>query len=573
MSFCNQILAGLVFILLIFGCGGGKSTTSTKSDQEKDFDKTISVPALKSSVLTIPQNVQLTSVASSGKKSKDPVSDDLGGNVYGTIGSTIKFSEEIKNNILEFLEFILEDKDLANAELGTLIETEQGTITAYKIEDISNVSGEVYKWKLSLHFFFSSTPNIICRFTFVNGKMKGQMLQQYSSYTAYKIGAFTHNIYKYFNFDIRFDGTTSPQTLDVDYTIDLSHVFRFAEQYWPQLTKEQFDSLDIGQTGKSSIRINFDGKEYGISGTNYSPGANLEATLKRQYRLFSEDRSTYSFRAKSITGAIDGAKMEVAIPIDTLEDISAIWENDSFSVLFQAEILGFLDEYIQQLIDENDDTFINNSDYLGTALLNSVNLNGDTLAEQGLGFKMIYKYRKTNLGIQSFAEHGAVMTTEEFDAATTFWGTNSFTDFSISSLTDLNNFLSSSNVSNSDEEKQIVYYTVMAPAVIAFYQTNPTGISISDVISVLTADNSISSNNFKKLIETNILIVNPAFFEKDNGFLGTFDGTNFNAYDFQKDILAVGSKPTNFETFNALDLTTLTAIKPNDVYNLTIEVK
>ncbi|NUM48281.1 MAG: hypothetical protein HUU38_26540, partial [Anaerolineales bacterium] len=166
---------------------------------------------------------------------------------------------------------------------------------------------------------------------------------------------------------------------------------------------------------------------------NYSPGANLEATLKRQYRLFSEDRSTYSFRAKSITGAIDGAKMEVAIPIDTLEDISTIWESDSFSVLFQAEILGFLDEYIQQLLDENDDTFINNSDYLGTALLNSVNLSGDTLAEQRLGFEMLYLYRKNNLAIQNLAEHGVVMTTEEFDAATTFWGTNSFTDFSISS--------------------------------------------------------------------------------------------------------------------------------------------
>lgn len=573
----KNFLALNLILILIVGCGG--SSGGSQSSQAKDFNKSTLLPALKNSVLTIPENIQLVAESSSGKKlknskqNKDLANNGLGENIYGSITSTIKHSETIKNNILAFLEFIFEEKGLDTVEIGTLIETEQGTITAYKLEDLTGVEGETYRWKLSLYFFFRSEAEIICRFTFINGKMKGQMLQSFDENFKMTVGSFSHTIYKYFYYDIKFDGTSSPQKLDVDYVVDLSQVIRFAEQYWFQLTDEEFDSLELSQTGKSSIRVQFDGIEYGISGTNYAPGANTESLLRRQVKIFGDDRSTYSFRAKSITGAVDGAKMEVALPLDELEDVSTIWETDSFAQLFEEEVLGFLREYINQLIDDTDDEFINNSDYLGTAILNSVNFDGTPLEEQRIGFNVLYYYLKNEIAIPSLATHGNVISETEFDAAVAFWGSSTFTDFSITSLTELNAFLESTDITITSSNKEEVYYQVMAPVIIDYYQTNPIGITISQVETVLEEINDINSLAFKSLIETNKLIVNPAFFEKETGFLGTYDGTNFNVYDWFKDSLSVGEKPTNFDTLNALDLTDLDALIPKTIKDLEIEVK
>lgn len=564
-------------IFFLIGCGG--SSGSTQSDQIKDFNKTTLIPALQNSILTIPANIQLVAESSSGKKSKTSIknktltSNGLGDNIYGSITSTIKYSDEIKNNIVDFLQFIFEEKDLDKVEVGKLIETESGVITGYKLEDISNVEGEVYKWKLSLYFRFFPDPEIVCRFSFQDGKMKGQMLQSFSDSFSMTVAGFPHVVYKYYYYDIRFDGISLPQKLDIDYVVDLSEVINFAEQYWPQLTEEQFDSLELSQTGKASIRVQFDGSEYGISGANYAPGANTETLLRRWVPLFGDDRSTYSFRAKSITGTVDGAKMEVALPLDELEDVSTLWETDSFAKLFEAEVLGFINEYITQLIDDTDDEFIINSDYLGTAILNSVDFDGTTLAEQQIGFNVLYTYLGNQLGISNLATHGSVITAAEFDAASAFWGSSTFTNFNLTSVDEVNAFLASNDITITAAKKEEVYYQVMAPVVIAFYQDNPTGITISQVESVLESINDIDSLAFKALIETNKLIVNPAFFEKDKGFLGTYDGTNFNSYDWFEDSLSLGEKPTNFDTLNALDLTDLEAIIPKEVKDLEIEVK
>ena len=75
------------------------------------------------------------------------------------------------------------------------------------------------------------------------------------------------------------------------------------------------------------------------------------------------------------------------------------------------------------------------------------------------------------------------------------------------------------------------------------------------------------------MIETIKHLINPAFFEKEIGLLGTFDGTNFYAYNNTTNSLSLGDRPINFDVYNALDLTTLEAIIPNDVYTMVIEVK
>lgn len=562
----------------MISCGGGGSSNS-KSDQTKDFEKTKSLEALRGSILTIPGNIQLIGESSSGKKlkrqhlNKTLAYEGLWANNYEAITETINYSDLVKKNVISFLDYIFETKDLANAELNTFIETGEGEIWAYLLEDISQVDGEEFKWKLSIFFRFSHTADVICRFSFVNGKMKGQILE--NGYVTLDVtrNDETVTLTTYLTYDIRFDGTSFPQTLNIDYVKDLSEIFHFAELYWDELNEDQFETINLSQIGKSSVKIVFDGLEYGITGASYSPYANFEANINLELPLYGENRSTYSFRAKSITGQVDGAKMEVALPEDTLEDITNIWEENSVSNLFQKNILEFMDSYLNQLIDDADDSEISNSTYLGSALVESADFSGSISIEQQQGVIELYSILGNKINIPTLADHGIIISTLEFDAAVTFWGTSSFSEFNLSSVDELNDFLTSNDSSITNENKEEVYYLVMAPLIITTYQTSPVNISMVDIESFLESKNDYFSNGFLTLIESKKYIYNPAFFEKENGFLGTYDGTNFYHYDLLSDTLDINSIPANFETLNALDLSTLTAITPKDVFELSIKVK
>lgn len=561
----------IVCLFLNLSCGGGGK--SSGSEQQKDFNKEKLTTALRESILTIPQNIQLMGEASSGKKNKSLAYDGLWANNYAAITDSINYSELVKSNVISFLDFVFETKDLANAELNTFIETGEGEVWAYKLEDISGVEGEKFKWKISLYFRFSYTADVICRFTLVNGKMKGQILENGYVTLPITIDDETTTLTTYLTYDIRFDGTSLPQTLDINYTKDLSEILNFVELYWPDLTTEQFDEINLGQIGKSSVKIIYDGLEYGISGANYSPGANFESILNLEIKLYGEDHSTYAFRAKSIKGTVDGAKMEVALPKDTLEDVSNIWEDDSISNLFQKNILNFMNSYLNQMIDENDDTRLLDSIYLGSVLLESADFSISVQEEQRLGFETLYLFLGDKIGIPSLIDHGFVVTAEEFAVAESFWGSNSFTSYNTNSVAEINDILSSTDVLVTDEIKNEVYYRVMAASIIEYYQTNPVELTITDIENFLIKKNDFFSLGLKNLINAKKYIFNPAFFEKKIGFLGTYDGSNFYSYQLSSDSLAIGVKPENFDVLNNLDLSTLSVVKPLDVYHLSIDVK
>lgn len=563
----------VLFAIIITSCGGSESFSSK---QQNDFNKSKSIEALKQSFLTIPGNIQLVGEASSGKINalhKSLAYKGLWANHYSPITEAIDYSDLVKKNVVSLLNFVFESYDVANAPLNTLNETGQGEIWAFKIEDISQVTGEEFKWKFSLYFRFSQTPDVICRFTFENGKMKGQILE--NGYTTTTI---THNeeeesFTTYFTYDIRFDGTTIPQKLEINYVKDLSEIFSFVELYWDDLSEEQYDILKLGQIGKSSVKIEYDGKEYGITGTAYSPGADFESVIHSELKLFGEDHSTYSFRAKSIIGAVDGAKMEVALPKDTSEDTSDIWTNSSISRLFETNILNFMNGYLNQLLDINDDTALANKTYLDSALLGSIDLSGSVAEENRIGVKALISVLGENILIPTLAEHGASITLDEYNSAITFWGTSSFTSFNLLSLGDINSFLVSLDPNITDTQKQEVYYLALGPTIVSQYQTTPANLTITDINSYLTQKGDFFSIGFKNLITANQNLFNPAFFEASKGFLGTFDGTDFYGYQLSSDSLITSDLPQNFEVLNALDLETLPAIAPSDVFNLDIKVK
>lgn len=558
LTLITSIILG---IGLFTGCGGGSS--DTKSDLAKDFSSNNASTAFENSMIMIPENLKLSVTSTTGKKTKANDDESLAVNLYGAIHHSVKFSDEIIEGINEFFEEILESQVLVVSEPGVIIPVDdESEVTAYMIEDISDVNGENYKWKLSLYINNSATPDIIVRFTLKNNSMKGQMVANVKNTNTYQInGAETildvNSVVK-----VTFDGTETLKKLDVDFTSDLDSMLSFVEANKENLTDEQIEILNIDQPGKFSLRVQYDGTEYGISGCGYAPGVLLERELTGEYIIFGEERSTYTFRAKSITGDVDGAKMDVAIPLNTLDNVNTIWETDSFSQIFQNKFVEFVNSYISSLIDEIDDSEEENEDFEG-----SVN------AEQQKGFNSLYWFFGENLAIPTLSEHGSVISATEYENAVNFWGADAFQSDEISTLENINLILSITDGSITDETKNYIYYRIMAPEVIAYYQLNPISFTISDIEAILEKTNDDDSNAFRTLLETIKHLVNPAFFEKDLGFLGTFDGTNFYTYDKESNSLNLGDKPDNFDSLNSLDLTVLEAIIPNDVYTMEIEVK
>jgi hypothetical protein len=120
--------------------------------------------------------------------------------------------------------------------------------------------------------------------------------------------------------------------------------------------------------------------------------------------------------------------------------------------------------------------------------------------------------------------------------------------------------------------KKYLYYFLMAPSVIVAYQTNPVDLTIEQLDLIINKGNN-EDNVFRDTFQALSHLVNPAFFGKENGLLGTFDGVNFYEYDSIENNLILGGFPQNFSVLNSLDLTSLAAIKPKDVFELEIEIK
>ena len=566
INFCLAKVGLVAIFILLVGCGGISGTGGTKEDLSTDFNNDNAANTMKESIIDIPNDIKLTAVASSGKKDKGIIDDTYAVAIYGSIGLYIKFADFLKMSIEDFLVAILTTKVLASAEPNTIIPINDGSdTTGFKIEDISTDSSEKYKWKLSLYFKNESTPRFIFRFSFVDGKAKGELKAEIKDPLEFTINGLTTTIDRSLFLDIKFDGTIKNKKLDIDIAQDLSPIMSFAQANWANLNILQKAKLDLSQASKTSLRVQYDGVEYGISGSTYSAGQQLKATLTGETSLLDANRSSYTFRAKSIEGAVNGAKMEVALPVDTLSDISNIWVDDSFSEVFRQKILAGFNSNLNKLIDATNDTDTDSTD--------NVDYSGTTQEEQRIGFQTLYWMLDDKLPIPTLSQHGLVMTATEYNNAETFWGTSVMKSFGFNSLSDLNNAMSSNFPDVTDAIKKGYYYTMMAPAVIAYYQTNSVALTITQLDTIINKSDDSNDNVFRDTFQTLSHFVNPAFFEKDLGLLGTYDGTNFFVFDKTLNTLSLGAKPSSFDALNVLDLSLLEAIKPNDVYNLTVEVK
>jgi hypothetical protein len=552
----------MVLFCLIMGCGS--SISGTGGTKEDDFDSGAS-NKINSSIISIPENLKLIPENSSDKKNKPIIEDSLAIGIYGSIRLYINFSDFLKTQIKDFFVVILDSKILTTAEIGVKIPINDGSdLTGFIIEDTSNTENEKFNWKISFYYNNEINPKIIVRVTFEGNKAKGQMLSEFDETVAIDLNGSISNLSKKVKLDVSFDGTKNVQDLSINFTQDLTSLIAFAENNWADLNGVQRTKLDIGAPSKFSLRVQYDGDEYGISGVAYAAGSKLKDNLDNKDNFLDENRSTYAFRAKSITGVIDGAKMDVALPEDNLNDVSNIWVNDSFSSVFRDSILVGFNKNLNQLVDSVDNQDEDESD--------SVDFSGSVIEEQRIGFSTLYWFLEDQLPIPSLSEHGLTFTLTEFDAAKLFWGSK-FAEVvdsnGILDLTLLNNYM----VGDAPElNKKYLYYFLMAPSVIVAYQTNPVDLTIEQLDLIINKGNN-EDNVFRDTFQALSHLVNPAFFGKENGLLGTFDGVNFYEYDSIENNLILGGFPQNFSVLNSLDLTSLAAIKPKDVFELEIEIK
>jgi len=562
INYLVSVFLVFLFSILLFACGS--SISGTGGTREEDFGNGAS-NKVNSSIISIPENLKLVPENSSNRSEERILEDSIAVGIYGSIRLYINFSDFLKTQTKDFFVAILDSKILLTAELGVKIPINDGSdLTGIVIEDISKSANETFNWKVSFYYKNQITPQIIIRITFEDNKAKGQMLAEYEEEVVVELDGIANKIKKKIKTDVFFDGIKEVQDLSLNLTQDLSELIDFAETNWGKLNEDQKNILNIDAPSKMSLRVQFDKGEYGISGVAYSAGAKLKNVLEDKDNFLDENRSTYAFRAKSITGVIDGAKMDVALPENNLDDISEIWEKDSFSSVFRNSILSGFNTNLNQLIDN-----IDNQD---EDLNDSVDFSGSTLEEQRIGFATLYWFLENQLPIPSFSSHGLIFTSTEFEAAKDFWGAK-FTEITetngIFDLALLNSYM----VSEAPEvNKEYMYYFLMAPNVISTYQANPVNLTIEELERIINKEIG-EDNAFKDTFQTLSHLVNPAFFEKEKGLLGTFDGVNFFDYDNSLNELILGDFPLNFNTLNSLDLTTLTAIKPKDVFELEIEIK
>lgn len=477
----NSKLSIVFLIILVLGsvtwlgCGSDDSSRALTSAEKFD-----------NSIIDLPDSLAGSQQARTGM-----VKADSGGGmegIYSGIRHYIALVEMFKEFAKELMVNIAQSGMIESAVKGQ----------EYDISDSSDPESPqrlvledddsgIYEYKLSLYFTDSgTTPEMIVRFTIADSAAKGRILwemtEEESDLT--EVGITGVNITR--QLDLTFDGTTSTKTLEVKLIQDLSELVTYAESAgtWASLTDAQKDALDLGQPSKVFCNASYDGSEFTIYGTSYHPGWATEATLNGDDSMWGTDRSMYMFKAKAIEGNTEGAKLYLALPLETTSDITNVWTEDSVGNIFTDMMLDQLNNYIAILHDGNDDP---EDEYPGNAA-----------AEQ--------------------ATADAIVT----------WITGS---------------------APGD-------YVITKAELEAFISDPPSG-----------------SESFAAMYESISYMINPAFYDSTNGFLGTYDEMNDIFYNYTGTGMEAGTAPASFSVLNALDLSSINPYVPTEVVSATITVE
>lgn len=489
-----------------------KNTTST--DTSTVFNSSTNL-ALSNSVMTLPGSL-VVSTGSSLKLAEDSSSGTAG--IYSGMRNYIGMCDMFGKFVKEIMTNIVSDS-LKNVPLNTefTIPDRSGDDDPYRIK-VEKPENATYEWKISIFFTESGTsPEMIVRFTLVNDKAKGRLLwamteditEDEDNGEVLKSANVT-GVTITRKIDLTFDNTTSAQTLEVKLIQDLDSIATYARQNWSSLSSSVKDALDLGQPGKVFVYATYENNLFTIKGTSYHPHWSTQAELDGGSTMWGDnDRSMYMFKAKSTEDSGAGAKMYLALPKQTTSDVTNVWTTDSLANIHSAKMLAQVNAMLER--------YSNSTDEADTDGTNSANL---SVTEEQARAASIMRLLLNNSTLNTKTSTSDIQTW-----LTTNRGSNAY----ILTQAELENFVDTSTDSN--------------------------------------------AANLKSTYSSIKYMINPAFFNKDNGFLGTHDESSDIFYAYTNNALAAGSKPTNFTDLSALDLSSINPYVPTEVVSASISVE
>lgn len=562
-----SLLAGCS-LLMVVGCGGDSDSNSGSSSSNLSTidDSTQAVfgqselsEDFRKSVIQLPDSFTATSATisqKSQKKSKDG-SDHIALDVYGGIFDYVKISNQIKESLVESFLDIYKDDFLATVELDVKHTfDENGEFFSFKLE---HPEGD-YNWKLSLYNSVDVEPVAVSYFSKIEDNFKGKISLKYVDEIVMVVGEETTTLKKSGVINVVYDSNNDKKSLTIKAVADLSELVTFAQANWDSLSDNQKEELDLSSPEKLVVNITFENNEYSVGGTSYHGAGRTKTILDGEEFIFGDNNETYMFKAKSLANSDDGVKLAVALPDNQRSDVTNIFEDASISKVFQKGFINIINENVNRLLDDVDDNE-SEEEFVG---------NVDT--ELILGFKTLYWILGTNVPINTLEENGGVITQEDLDAAKLFWTNEPLEDIDLENLEGLNSFLTSTDEEITQEIKETIYYYILAPKVIEEYLAQNLSITIEDIQDMI-ARGSEEEVSFGDIFNTLLHIVNPAFFNEDNGFLGTYNGDKFFEFDSTGNKLTEGDKPAGFSALNVLDLDTIEDVSPKTVFDLVLTVQ
>ncbi|MCV6607378.1 MAG: hypothetical protein OIF32_04130 [Campylobacterales bacterium] len=344
-------VATAVTIVSISGCGSDSDSEKKNDTSNETSFNTSAKNAVRNSIMDLPSSItENHTTASASSRSANP---DRGyANYYTAIKAYVDIAEVMKDAVRDILTGVITNLgNIPESSYNSITKisddtSEANEITHIKLEKNPTGANEDYQWKVT--FFMdgdTTSPSIIVRFTIVGDEAKGRLLSSFTSQNNVSKTDTTANM------DVLFDGTTSPKTLSIKLTQDLSSVFSYGKANWSTLTDVQKSELDLGQPAKMAItaRYNDSTKEFDIYGTSYHPGWDLQATLKSEENFWGDDnRTIYSFKVKSRDDdTLKGSKVVLALPTaDTGTIDSNYWNENSVGALFVKAITKDINEFL-----------------------------------------------------------------------------------------------------------------------------------------------------------------------------------------------------------------------------------
>jgi len=544
MKLTKFFLICLISLLLITGCGGS-SDNGFVNDEFSDS----TAEKVDSSIITLPRSISGAPAESSRSLSRS-LTRDSGADglleIYSGIREYIGMAEMIKDFAKGIIKEII--PALRHIPVGEeiTIPADPNDPGAPKRVLVEKTDGETYEWKISCFFTEDATAaELIVRMTVEEAGVKGRILMTRTEDDddSDDLGL---DVETSFSVDVTFDGTAGDKTLEVKFVQE--NFDRFIADASAAIAASSIVDKSgaierlIGRPAKVFLNAVYDASdaEYTVYGTSYHPG--WDDIPDRGLDL-GDGRSMYMFKAKAKEGETNGAKLYLAIPLETRDTITDVWEDDSIGAVVPDVLL----DMINGMIAESD-----HRDHVMMMLLGLTPSLDD------------YESGVSQEDFDAFVEWAADSTDANIQTIAT-WPLNTFNKW----YTDLPDAT----------QAQVLYTLLYEPTILPAIIEHGYTMDATDMDAFMELEDIPSgAEEFNTLYSSISYLVNPAFYTDEAGFLGTCscsdDATPVcQFYQYGSGVMSPADPPGVFDVLNALDLSAIDPYVPSVVKDAVIQVE